>query len=141
MQTHFDLIVVGGGIMGTFHAYHAARRNKSVLLLEKDNFPVGATVRNFGQVVPSGLAGRWFNYGQRSLELYGELQAKTDLTFRKNGSVYIASDADEWQLANELYDYYQKVNYPCELLSRETCLEKYPYLQKSYPVGAIFFSK
>lgn len=139
MKTHFDLIVVGGGIMGTFHAYHAARRNKSVLLLEKDNFPVGATVRNFGQVVPSGLAGRWFNYGRRSLELYGELQAKTDLTFRKNGSVYIASDADEWQLANELYDYYQKVNYPCELLSRETCLEKYPYLQKSYPVGALFF--
>lgn len=139
MRTHFDLIVVGGGVMGTFHAYHAARRNKSVLLLEKDNFPVGATVRNFGQVVPSGLAGRWFNYGQRSLELYQELQEKTDLTIRKNGSVYIASDTDEWQLANELYDYYQTVNYPCKLLSRETCLEKYPYLQKNYPVGAIFF--
>ena len=45
MKSHFDLIVVGGGIMGTFHAYHAAQRNKSVLLLEKDNFPVGATVR------------------------------------------------------------------------------------------------
>lgn len=54
MRTHFDLIVVGGGIMGTFHAYHAARQNKSVLLLEKDNFPVGATVRNFGQAVSSG---------------------------------------------------------------------------------------
>jgi FAD dependent oxidoreductase TIGR03364 len=139
MQTHFDLIIVGGGIMGTFHAYHAARRNKSVLLLEKDNFPVGATVRNFGQAVPSGLAGRWFNYGRRSLELYQDLQSKTDITVRKNGSVYIASDADEWQLVNELYDYYQKISYPCELLSRETCLEKYPFLQKNYPAGALFF--
>jgi FAD dependent oxidoreductase TIGR03364 len=139
MRTHFDLIVVGGGIMGTFHAYHAARQNKSVLLLEKDNFPVGATVRNFGQAVPSGLAGRWFHYGRRSLELYQELQTKTDLTVRKNGSVYIASDTDEWQLANELYDYYQQIDYPCELLSRESCLEKYPYLQKEYPVGAVFF--
>ena len=139
MRTHFDLIVVGSGIMGTFHAYHAARQNKSVLLLEKDNFPVGATVRNFGQAVPSGLAGRWFGYGRRSLELYQELQSKTDLTVRKNGSVYIASDADEWQLANELYDYYQKIDYPCELLSRQSCLEKYPYLQKDYPVGAVFF--
>ncbi len=139
MKKYFDLIVVGGGIMGTFHAYHAARQNKSVLLLEKDNFPVGATVRNFGQVVPSGLAGRWFDYGRRSLELYGELQAKTDLTIRKNGSVYIASDADEWQLANELYDAYQTEGYACELLSREMCLEKYPYLQKNYPLGAIFF--
>lgn len=135
----FDLIVVGGGIMGTFHAYHAAKRNKSVLLLEKDNFPVGATVRNFGQVVPSGLAGRWFHYGQRSLELYQELQSQVDLKIRNNGSVYIASDADEWQLANELYDYYQKIGYACTLLSKETCLEKYPYLQKKYPVGAIYF--
>ncbi|MFN8343654.1 MAG: TIGR03364 family FAD-dependent oxidoreductase [Spirosomataceae bacterium] len=139
MRTHFDLIVVGGGIMGTFHAYHAAQRNKSVLLLEKDNFPVGATVRNFGQVVPSGLAGRWFRYGLRSLELYEELQQKMDLTVRKNGSVYIASDADEWQLVNELYDYYQRIGYPCQLMSRETCLEKYNYLQKNYPVGALFF--
>ncbi len=139
MKTHFDLIVVGGGIMGTFHAYHAAKRNKSVLLLEKDNFPVGATVRNFGQVVPSGLAGRWFTYGKRSLELYHDLQSKTDLTIRKNGSVYIASDADEWQVANELYDYYVRIGYPCELLSREACLAKYPYLRNEYPVGAIFF--
>lgn len=139
MKTHFDLIVVGGGIMGTFHAYHAAKRNKSVLLLEKDNFPVGATVRNFGQVVPSGLAGRWFTYGKRSLELYHDLQSKTDLTIRKNGSVYIASDADEWQVANELYDYYVGIGYPCELLSREACLAQYPYLRNEYPVGAIFF--
>jgi FAD dependent oxidoreductase TIGR03364 len=139
MQKHFDLIVVGSGIMGTFHAYHAARQNKSVLLLEKDNFPVGATVRNFGQVVPSGLSGRWFHYGQRSLELYQELQSKVDLTVRNNGSVYVASDNDEWQLANELYDYYQKTGYACELLSREKCLENYPYLQKEYPVGALYF--
>jgi len=125
--------------MGTFHAYHAARQNKSVLLLEKDNFPVGATVRNFGQVVPSGLSGRWFNYGQRSLELYQELQSKVDLTVRNQGSVYIASDTDEWQLANELYDYYQKNGYACELLSRDKCLENYPYLQKEYPVGGIYF--
>lgn len=135
----FDLIVIGSGIMGTFHAYHAAQRNKSVLLLEKDNFPVGATVRNFGQVVPSGLAGRWFEYGQRSLELYQDLQAKVDLTVRKNGSVYIASDAAEWQLANELYDYYQKLGYPCTLLSKKSCLDKYDFLHEQYPVGAIYF--
>lgn len=125
--------------MGTFHAYHAAKRNKSVLLLEKDNFPVGATVRNFGQVVPSGLSGRWFNYGQRSLELYQELQSKVDMTVRNNGSVYVASDDDEWQLANELYDYYQRIGYTCELLSRQKCLEMYPYLRPSYVVGGLFF--
>jgi glycine/D-amino acid oxidase-like deaminating enzyme len=58
-----DLIVVGGGILGTFHAWHAAALGKKVLLIEKDQYPVNATVRNFGQVVPSGMAADWFQYG------------------------------------------------------------------------------
>lgn len=135
----YDLIVIGAGALGTFHAYHAAKAGQRVLLLEKDPYPVGATVRNFGQVVPSGLAGRWFDYGRRSLEIYRDLQRQTDLTVRANGTVYMASDLDEWTLANELYDRYQAIGYPCELLSKPQCLAKYPSLQADYVVGGLFF--
>lgn len=135
----YDLIVIGAGALGTFHAYHAARAGQRVLLLEKDQYPVGATVRNFGQVVPSGLAGRWFDYGRRSLEIYRDLQTQTDLTVRTNGTVYIASDADEWTLANELHDRYVGMGYASELLSRTQCQEKYPALQPDYVMGGLFF--
>lgn len=135
----YDLIVIGAGALGTFHAYHAARAGLRVLLLEKDKYPVGATVRNFGQVVPSGLAGRWFDYGRRSLDIYRSLQQETDLTVRANGTIYIASDADEWTLNNELYDRYQALGYPCELLSKAQCLARYPSLQPDYVVGGLFF--
>ena len=84
-MTNYDLIIVGAGTLGTFHAYHAAKRGKRVLLLEKDSRPVGSTVRNFGQVVPSGLAGRWFDYGRRSLEIYREIQAQTDIEITRIG--------------------------------------------------------
>ena len=135
----YDLIIVGAGVLGTFHAYHAARAGQRVLLLEKDRYPVGATVRNFGQVVPSGLAGRWFDYGRRSLEIYGHIQQEADLTVRQNGTIYIASDTDEWTLAHELHDRYQRVGYTSELLSKAQCLTKYPSLQPSYVVGGIYF--
>jgi FAD dependent oxidoreductase TIGR03364 len=135
----YDLIVVGAGALGAFHAYHAAKAGQRVLLLEKDRYPVGATVRNFGQVVPSGLAGRWFDYGRRSLDIYRDIQRKTDLTVRANGTMYIASDADEWTLANELYDRYQRIGYTCELLTKSQCLAKYPSLQPDYVVGGLFF--
>jgi FAD dependent oxidoreductase TIGR03364 len=135
----YDLLIVGAGVLGTFHAYHAAKAGQRVLLLEKDRYPVGATVRNFGQVVPSGLAGRWFDYGRRSLDIYGEIQRKTDLTIRQNGTVYIASDEAEWTLANELHDRYARVGYASELLSKAQCLAKYPSLQPDYVKGAIFF--
>ncbi len=135
----YDLIVIGSGALGTFHAYHAARMGKKVLLLEKDNRPVSATVRNFGQVVPSGMAGKWFAYGRRSLEIYGDIQAEHDLTVRQNGSLYVASDEDEWTLANELYDRRRADGYPCELLSKAQTLTRYPVLQPGYVRGALLF--
>lgn len=135
----YDLIVIGSGALGTFHAYHAARMGKKVLLLEKDSRPVGATVRNFGQVVPSGMAGRWFGYGRRSLEIYGHIQAEYDLTLRQNGSIYVASDEDEWTLANELYDRRRADSYPCELLSKAQTLARYPLLRPDYVRGALLF--
>lgn len=135
----YDLIVIGAGALGTFHAYHAAKAGLRVLLLEKDRRPVGATVRNFGQVVPSGLAGRWFDYGRRSLEIYRTIQSETDLTVRQNGTIYLASDADEWQLVNELHDRYVRIGYRSELLGKAQCLAKYPALQPDYVVGGLFF--
>ncbi|MFD2936651.1 TIGR03364 family FAD-dependent oxidoreductase [Spirosoma flavum] len=139
MTSSYDLIIIGAGALGTFHAYHAAKAGRRVLLLEKDRYPVGATVRNFGQVVPSGLAGRWFEYGRRSLKIYQTIQQETDLTVRTNGTIYIASDADEWTLANELHDRYQRIGYTSELLTKAQCLAKYPSLKPDYVVGGIFF--
>ncbi len=37
MKTVYDLIVVGGGVLGTFHAFHALSQGKSVLLIDKDS--------------------------------------------------------------------------------------------------------
>ncbi|MEZ0541989.1 TIGR03364 family FAD-dependent oxidoreductase [Fibrella arboris] len=135
----YDLIIIGSGALGTFHAYHAARAGKRVLLLEKDNRPQSATVRNFGQVVPSGLSGRWFDYGRRSLELYRTIQAEHDITVRQNGSIYVASDEDEWLLAHELFDRRRADQYPCELLSKAQVLARYPMLRPNYVRGALFF--
>ncbi len=135
----YDLIIIGAGVLGTFHAYHAAKAGKRVLLLEKDRYPVGATVRNFGQVVPSGLAGRWFDYGRRSLDIYRAIQQETDITIRENGTIYIASDAEEWTLANELHDRYERIGYASELLTKAQCLAKYPSLRPAYVLGGIYF--
>ncbi|HEV7349040.1 TIGR03364 family FAD-dependent oxidoreductase [Telluribacter sp.] len=135
----YDLIVVGAGILGTSHALQAARLGKKVLLLEKDNYPTGATVRNFGQVVPSGLSGRWQRYGQRSVELYKEIQAEFDITVRANGSVYVASDEEEWQLAQEAEVLFRQKDYPIQLLNQEDTLLQHPYLQPSYVKGSVYF--
>ncbi|WP_267401812.1 MULTISPECIES: TIGR03364 family FAD-dependent oxidoreductase [unclassified Chryseobacterium] len=139
MTTKFDLIVVGGGILGTFHAYHALKKNLKVALLERNSIPQGATVRNFGQVVPSGMDLKWQNFGRESLEIYNELHAQTDLTIRKNGSVYIASNDEELQLIEELFEINKNNSYESVLLSKNECVQKYDGLRSDYCKGGLFF--
>lgn len=135
----YDLIVVGSGVLGTFHAIHAARLGKNVLLTEKDQYPVNATVRNFGQVIPSGMPSDWLEYALRTTELYKEIQQEFDISVRNNGTVYLASDADELQLIHELKELMDGANYGAELLSANNCLAKWPAVSKEYCKGGIFF--
>lgn len=135
----FDVAVVGSGVLGTFHAYHAALLNKKVLLLEKDAYPVQATVRNFGQIVPSGLSTEWFEFGKRSTEIYQSIQSEFDISIRNNGSVYIASDEREQQLIHELHSLMNERDYFSQLLSTNDCLAKWPSLKKEYCKEGLFF--
>ena len=139
-MTHYDLIVIGAGNLGTFHAYHALLKGKKVLLLEKDSMPMEATVRNFGQIVPSGQAlDEWFNHGRRSLEIYQQIQAKFDITARQNGTYYFASDSNEMKLLEEARTLFKYRNYPVQLLTKKASLERVSGLKSSYCEGGVFF--
>ncbi|MEE4001415.1 TIGR03364 family FAD-dependent oxidoreductase [Tenacibaculum sp. FZY0031] len=139
MNHKYDLIVVGGGVLGTFHAYHAAKKGLSVAILEKDNKPQGATVRNFGQVVPSGMNQKWQNYGRESLAIYKEIQQQFDVSIRQNGTVYIASNEEEVQLIEELHQINKNNSYASQLLTKEQCLDKYAGLRSDYCKAGLFF--
>ena len=139
MDSKYDLIVVGAGVVGTFHAYHAAVLGKKVLLLEKDKSPVNATVRNFGMAIVSGMMGQWFDYGVHSTALYKNIQQEFDISVRNNGSLYIASDEDEQQLLHELKAHYDTIGYESGLLSQKEVLKKYTVIRPSYCLEALFF--
>ncbi|WP_020533818.1 TIGR03364 family FAD-dependent oxidoreductase [Flexithrix dorotheae] len=135
----FDLIVIGSGVLGTFHAYHALNRGMKVALIEKDSKPISASVRNFGQIVPSGMNPKWQRYGRKSLKFYKKIQTEFDISIRQNGSIYLASNEEELNLIHELHHINQLNDYPSELLSQEQCISKYPSLQTTYVKGGLFF--
>ncbi|QQU04855.1 TIGR03364 family FAD-dependent oxidoreductase [Myroides odoratus] len=139
MNSKYDLIVVGGGVLGTFHAYHAAQKGLRVAVIEKDKQPVSATVRNFGQVVPSGMNTKWQNYGRESLQLYKEIQSKFDISVRNNGSVYLASNEEELTLLEELHAINKGNEYESMLLTKQACLERYDGVKESYVKGGLYF--
>jgi len=138
-MNHCDLIVIGGGVLGTFHAYHALKKGLKVALLEKNEHPRGATVRNFGQIVPSGMNKKWQLLGRRSTEIYKSIQHEFDISVRQEGSVYIASDKEELNLIEELAIINEDNNYHSQFLNSSESLNRYEGLKKSYCKGALFF--
>lgn len=138
-ENEYDLIVVGAGVLGTFHAYEALRRGKRVILIDKDSRPRGATVRNFGQVVPSGMNLTWQRLGRDSLEIYKSINAQADISVRHEGSIYLASDADEVALIEELHAINQREGYRSELWTKSQCQNRYPLLLDSYCMAGLFF--
>lgn len=139
MKPMYDLIVVGSGVLGTFHAYHALKKGLRVAIIEKDKMPKGATIQNFGQVVPSGMDSKWQAYGRESLAIYKEIQSQFDISIRQKGSVYLASNEEEIQLIEELAQINQANNYQSHLLTKQECLDKYPGLRSDYVKAGLFF--
>ena len=139
MDNRYDVVIVGGGILGTFHAYHALEQGLKVCLLEKDAYPQGATTQNFGQVVPSGMNSKWQKLGRESLRIYKDIQSQFDISIRQNGTVYLASNEEEEQLLVELRAINNNNDYASRMLTKGECMDQYPGLRKEYGKAGRFF--
>lgn len=92
-----SVIVVGGGVLGTMHAWWAVRLGHSVVQIERDPQARSASVRNFGLVWVSGRAsGRELELAIRSRELWGQIGNEIPgIGFRPHGSLTVALDEAE----------------------------------------------
>jgi FAD dependent oxidoreductase TIGR03364 len=85
-STHFDLIVVGAGIVGLAHAFTAARRGLRVCVLERDAACVGASIRNFGFITVTGQgAGDTWRRARRAREVWGEIAPQAGIAVLHEG--------------------------------------------------------
>ena len=138
-MTKVDVIVVGAGILGIAHAYHCLKAGLKVALIERNKLPQDATVRNFGQIVPSGMDRKWQAYGRESTAIYKTIQAEVDISARQQGTVYLAHDQEELGLLEELHAINKEENYESILLNKNACLEQYPGLNSSYVKAGLYF--
>lgn len=53
MDSQYDVVIIGGGVIGVCSAYELVRRGLQVLLIEKDEIASGCSYANGGLIVPS----------------------------------------------------------------------------------------
>ena len=95
------MVVVGGGVLGTMHAYEAATRGLEVVHLEREAGPRGASVRNFGLVWVSGRAdGHELDLARRARARWEQIAEDVPgLGFRPRGSITVARTEAELAVA------------------------------------------
>ncbi|MGZ4800886.1 MAG: TIGR03364 family FAD-dependent oxidoreductase [Acidimicrobiia bacterium] len=91
------VLVVGGGVLGTMHAFAAHERGHTVTQLEADLEPRKASVRNFGLVWVSGRApGAELHLALRARALWEQIAREVPgIGFRPDGSLTVAQQPAE----------------------------------------------
>lgn len=132
-----DIAVVGAGIVGLALAYMALRKGYKVVLFERDQFAVGASVRNFGLLWPIGQSpGPGLDRALRSREHWQTIAREAGIWLRANGSLHLAYHEDELNVLQEFVSLYKEYN--CELLDGKKVAEKSPIVRKQGLLGGLW---
>ena len=94
------VVVIGGGVAGCSVAYHLAKYGwKDTILLERDQLTSGTTWHAAGLLGQLGATSTITKLRKYSLNLYKELEKKTDLStgLKQNGAITIASSKERLQ--------------------------------------------
>lgn len=93
-----DLVVVGAGIVGLGAAFAAVRRGLSVIVVDRTEKPVGATVRNFGHLCIGAQAGLARELADIARPIWLHLAEAAGFWLRESGTLIAARDHDELAL-------------------------------------------
>ncbi|MGQ9569531.1 MAG: NAD(P)/FAD-dependent oxidoreductase [Thermodesulfovibrionales bacterium] len=143
---NIDVVVIGGGAVGTAVAYHLANRGKKVVLIEMKNIASGATGRCGGMVVH--CYGRFLNidktdyrllFTRTNTEIMLEYQKtfEIDFEFRQVGCLDIAVDEKEFEDLKELIKIQRSLgDDEIELLDKKETLDVMPNLNPDMVFGS-----
>ncbi len=125
IQTHdalpqeADVVVIGGGVVGSFTAYYLARSGVKVALVEKGLIAAEQSSRNWGWCRQQNRDARELPMATKSLELWDRLAGELgeDTGFRRCGLLYLSQDEDEIATWARWRDFAKTVGVTTHMLS------------------------
>jgi sarcosine oxidase subunit beta len=144
MATDPEVVVIGGGAVGTSILYHLTNCGMTnVSLFEKDQLGSGATSKGVGGVRDIFSHPMNIKAGTRNLAYYRRFAEETgvNLALEETGYLYLYNDGEgrgEWaERSSQLRDY----GVPTRLLDPESVRELFPPLAKEMIAGGFYASE
>jgi len=135
----YDVVVAGGGIVGSACALACARAGLHVALVERDILGGGATAAGMGHIVVMDDSEAQFALTRRSQQLWHEL-AKTlspAAEFETTGTIWVAADHEELAEAERKHAYLQQRSVPSRMLSSSELSNLEPNLRDGLAGGLL----
>ncbi len=136
-----QIVIIGGGVIGTSVAYHLTKLGRTdVVLLEQGQLSCGTTWHAAGLVGQLRASESGTRLVQYSTALYAELEAETGLSagYKQCGGVTVARSEDRMTQLRRTAASAAAYNLDCELLSPDEAFERYPVMRTDDLVGAIW---
>ena len=142
MLGYAQVVVIGGGVVGTSILYHLAEAGiTDTLLIEKDELTSGSTWHAAGNI-PT-YANNWLGMraGNYAWQIYKDLGEKVGapITYRHTGAFWPAHTPERMDLFKHLTGVSKSAGFDLAMITPEEMEERHPYYQarKSEPGGAI----
>jgi len=143
----FDVVVVGGGVIGLACAWRLAQRGAEVAVLERGKPGGGATRVAAGMLAPVGE----LTFGEPELleltlaaaRMYPEFVAELEMAtgegtgYEPLGALHVALDRDEAAQLRRVHDLQRSLDLEAEWLSTRRCRELEPGLAPSFHGGVL----
>jgi glycine oxidase len=141
----YDVVVVGGGVVGLCCAWRLAQGGAEVLVLDRADPPAGATRVAAGMLAPIGelafgepeLLRMTVAAAERYPDFVDELEAASGLDsgFARHGALHIALDRDEAAELRRVHDLQRSLGLGAEWLPPRRCRALEPGLTPSFNGG------
>ncbi|HSS68424.1 MAG TPA: FAD-binding oxidoreductase, partial [Nocardioidaceae bacterium] len=142
LPSRAQVVVVGGGVIGSSVAYHLAHAGwTDVLVLERDRLTSGTTWHAAGLMTCFGSTSET-NTGIRlySRDLYGRLEAETGQStgFKPVGMIEAAADADRLQEYRRVAAFQRNLGLEVHEISPAEIAEKFPWAKTDDLLAGFF---
>ncbi|RYB92272.1 FAD-dependent oxidoreductase [Nocardioides glacieisoli] len=139
-----QVVIVGGGIIGTSTAYSLARRGwTDVVLLERNTLTSGTTWHAAGLITQA--RGTWGTREvvQRSLDIFRDLESDTGFStgFVQTGTMNIATSPERLEELRHQASVMRGNGIDTELLNVDQTIDRHPLLNPEGVLGSLYFPR
>ncbi len=141
MKSHYQVVIIGGGIVGTSVLYHLVKFGwKDILLIERNELTSGSTWHAAGgfhaqndDPTIAGLQGY-------TIRLYKEIEAESgqNISMHMTGGVSLATTPERWEMLKVEKSRFETMNMETHLITPKEIEEMCPIVDLKDVIGGLY---